>query len=71
MDRLKTERKIKVAIFTTRYHRCDLQINVAHWSDWTVPCMPVSPRLSGLVRDGKFGSKVGQNRPKWDKSGAF
>ena len=25
----------------------------------------------GRVRDGRFGSKVGQIGPKWDKSGAF
>ena len=24
-----------------------------------------------LVRDGRFGFKVGQIGPKWDKSGAF
>ena len=24
-----------------------------------------------LIRDGRFGSKVGQIGPKWDKSGAF
>ena len=26
---------------------------------------------SRVIRDGRFGSKVGQIGPKWDKSGAF
>ena len=30
-----------------------------------------SPAKWGRARDGRFGSKVGQIGPKWDKSGAF
>ena len=28
-------------------------------------------QMAGHSRDGRFGSKVGQIGPKWDKSGAF
>ena len=27
--------------------------------------------LYNATRDGRFGSKVGQKSPKWDKSGTF
>ena len=30
-----------------------------------------APLLGQQPRDGRFGSKVGQIGPKWDKSGAF
>ena len=31
----------------------------------------VGRTLTLTVKDGRFGSKVGQVGPKWDKSGAF
>ena len=32
---------------------------------------PTASNKSVRLRDGRFGSKVGQIGPKWDKSGAF
>ena len=50
-------------------------VSIAH-RDSTVESREkiVSTRLRSFIlitRDGRFGSKVGQIGPKWDKSGAF
>ena len=35
------------------------------------PLSPCVPSIDAYIRDGRFGSKVGQIGPKWDKSWTF
>jgi len=41
-----------------------------HMATPLVPFVMFNQKLP-VIRDGRFGSKVGQSGPKWDKSGAF
>ena len=53
---------------TADQHELKILIGQAHNEDINTQ---IQTSIHPLGRDGRFGSKVGQIGPKWDKSGTF